>query len=110
MSEMKLRNLFYREFEAGTASYLAQGRPAGARRAPRFKWIGPIQGWKNCEIERLFLGRMVWRWGLMICNDVGLYMTFVHCAKWWGKALWCWMRYRGHDRGGMFDSCSRCAR
>ena len=86
-------------------------RPGSWSVVPRFRWVGPITGWHDGETMRQITGRRFYHhWGLMICNDVRIYTTFLHSLKWEAKSWWCLLRYWKHDRGGMFNSCSRCAK
>ncbi len=32
----------------------------------RFKWVGPITGWKDDELMRELTGRFYWRWGFYL--------------------------------------------
>lgn len=85
-------------------------RPGAWRVVPRFKWVGPVTGWRDDELMRELTGKFIHSWGLMICNDLGLYNTFLHRLKWEAKSWLCLATHFKHDRGGMFDSCSRCAK
>ena len=108
----RLRKLFYKSYNTVAEwDHFGPGgkciRPSVTYELPRFKWVGPIQGWKDSELDRQLTGRFRWRWGLLLINGI-VYSSLWHHAKWASRRIWCEIRYRGHDYGGPIGSCSRC--